>query len=115
MAKITINRVCNSCAGTGITQYYGGPELVCSGCDGDGEVVLADFGNQHACFTYQILEATDVTEYGALSDSNKNAYDMLLKCGIVDLSEGTQVRTNLWSMFDSESTTRANLITLLGE
>ena len=66
-------------------------------------------------YTYEIMEATDRSEFGALSDSNKGAYRDAMSCGIVDLSDGTQIRAALWGMFDAQSTTRANLITLLGE
>ena len=122
---------CSFCNGTGLIG-----DDPCEDCYGDGIIsttheyiaAVVKHTNEHLVktilgkdfadnlvATYKILEATDITEYGALSDSNKNAYNMLLQCGIVDLTDGTQIRTNLWSMFDSESTTRANLITLLGE
>lgn len=115
MAKITINRRCDSCNGSGVIQYYGGPEVQCDACEGSGEILLASFGDQAACFTYQISEATDATEWNALSAGNKDAYAMILSMGIVDLTDGTSIRTTLWAMFDAQSTTRAALITLLGE
>jgi len=71
--------------------------------------------NAEIVYTYEILEATDITEYGNLSDTNKNAYNRILQCGIVDISDGTVIRTNLWAMFDCDSDTRAALIELLGE
>lgn len=113
-------RICGYCGGDGLVDGGVGPEYTCPLCSGDGEYLTDTIrfdpdGGKSLIRTYEILEATDVTEYGNLSDSNKNAYNMLLQCGIVDLADGAKVRANLWGMFDSESTTRANLITLLGE
>jgi hypothetical protein len=66
-------------------------------------------------FTYEVSDNTVVAEYNALSDAQKDNYNVILSMGIVDLSAGTTTRASLWSMFDSESTTRANLLTLIGE
>ena len=63
--------------------------------------------------TYKIIEATDATEYAALSDANKDVYKMILSCGTVDLSDGTEVRARLLAMFGAGTTTRANLVTLV--
>ena len=65
--------------------------------------------------TYRILEATDITEYNALSDGNKSAYQIILSCGIVDYREGSSARTKLWSMFGEGTTTRENLEALIPE
>ena len=115
-------KVCSRCLGDGVAEVWVDKELVevdCPACQRTGyaipRVEESFLFNEGVVRTYEILEATDITEYGNLSDSNKNAYNMILQCGIVDLTDGTQIRTNLWAMFDSESTTRANLITLLGE
>ena len=79
------------------------------------DIATAQFFDTSIVSTYQVMEATDQTEFGALSDSNKTAYRDAMSCGTVDLTDGTQIRAALWSMFDAQSTTRANLITLLGE
>ena len=63
--------------------------------------------------TYKVLEATDASEYAALSDANKDAYKMILSCGEVDLSDGTAVRTKLLAMFGAGTTTRTNLVALV--
>ena len=63
--------------------------------------------------TYKIIEATDATEYAALSDANKDAYKMIVSCGTVDLADGTVVRTKLMAMFGAGTTTRANLVELV--
>jgi len=65
--------------------------------------------------SYEISDALDVTEYSALSVGNQAAVNIMLSQGLVNLAEGTNSRVALWALFDSESTTRANLITLLGE
>lgn len=36
-----INRLCNSCHGSGTIQYYGGPAQTCDACEGSGEILLA--------------------------------------------------------------------------
>ena len=63
----------------------------------------------------QIINATVNSEYNSLSDNHKEIYKMIISCGVLDLTEGTSIRTKLWNMFDENSTTRANLIELLGE
>jgi len=114
-------KVCTRCGGDGVYTVPlaegGGTEVDCATCRTLGKELVRQetILNAEIVYTYEILEATDITEYGNLSDTNKNAYNMALQCGIVDLTDGTQIRANLWAMFDAESDTRANLITLLGE
>ena len=111
------SETCLTCEGDGVISSihdYIATILKCAH-EVDIAILLGKDFTDGLVATYKIMEATDIDEYNALSDSNKNAYGMLISCGVVDLSDGTQIRTNLWSMFDSESTTRANLITLLGE
>lgn len=114
-----ITEVCNRCDGDGeyeIPQAGGSPIIVdCGSCGGLGveRTQRRDVLEGNIVYAYEILDATDTTEYNALSVANKVAYNMVLSCGIVDLSEGTQSHTKLWNIFDSESTTRANLIALL--
>ena len=103
--------LCLRCNGSG---RYSDEEDPCHGCNGDGycptnrlkpDVVLA----------YQISDALDVDEYAALSDANQAAVNIILSMGLVSLAAGTNNRAALWALFDAESTTRANLIALLGE
>ena len=115
MTEITIRRRCERCNGSGIFSIYGGPQTTCVACGGSGKISIADFGDNNAFFTYQIIEATVASEYNALSAANKDAYRQIISCGVVDLTDGTRIRTKLWNIFDSESETRAALITLLGE
>jgi len=114
MAEIIIKRRCERCNGSGIFSIYGGPQVECVGCGGSGKVSVATFGDS-IYFTYQIAEVTDIPEYNALSVALKQAYRDIISMGIVDLADGTAIRATLWAMFDAQSTTRANLITLLGE
>lgn len=107
-----IYRKCDKCSATGV---YAGME--CDHCTGLGYQSFGDTtppGIDHVQ-THEILDATDASEYNALSDNNKDAYKMIISCGLVDLSDNTSARTKLWNMFDAQSTTRANLITLLDE
>jgi hypothetical protein len=62
--------------------------------------------------TYRIVEATDSTEYNALSDTNKGRYALIISAGLVDLMDGTAIRSTLWSMFGDGTTTRDNIIAL---
>jgi len=63
--------------------------------------------------SYQVFDVTDIPEWGVLSGNNKATFELIIHCGMVNLNDGS-VKTALWAMFDSESTTRANLITLIG-
>ena len=121
---------CMICGGDGVVE----DGRSCSTCSGGGEIA-AGFGmtegHRMAMFnmvvelvtnttmptnvfhSYEILEATDETEYSALSDANKAMYNALINCGRVDMNDGKKGRTWLWTLFDSESTTRAALTALL--
>ena len=125
---------CPTC--TNGTASDGNP---CAICGGDGLIDLTDpafksidFGTRkvlsgivwdvlltnttmptNVFHAYEILEATDEAEYDALSDANKLVYNALISCGRVDMNDGKKGKTWLWSLFDSESTTRAALIALL--
>jgi hypothetical protein len=101
---------CEQCNGTGILEIYIHDDLENRITD----ILEADYINNRIP-TYQIIESTAASEYNALSDANKDAYRQIVSCGVVDLSEGTGIRTKLWNMFDEESETRTALITLLGE
>ena len=112
-------RTCIKCKGTGIFL-----EDDCDHCSGTGFLSFGEVGSdidvpvlatRIDTPTHHILECTTASEYTALSAANKDAYRQIISCGEVDLSDGTGIRTKLWNMFDENSTTRANLITLLGE
>jgi len=63
--------------------------------------------------TFRILEATTATDYNALSAGQKDAYKMILSCGLVDLAEGAPMKIRLWDLFGEETDTYANLESLL--
>jgi len=54
--------------------------------------------------TYNILEATDPAEWGALNADNKATYALLISAGTVNFAEGTLVRTILLGMFPAGNT-----------
>ena len=115
----TIARICPYCVDGQMETVNEAPEggliqVPCPYCDATGLVPWATFPNPYVR-TFNIIDNTDSTEYNALSDANKDAYKMIVSSGVVDLSDGTSIRTKLWNMFDDQSTTRANIITLLGE
>ena len=62
---------------------------------------MADFRIE----TYRILNATEASEYQALSAANKDFYKIIISAGIVNLEPGSIVRETLWGMFDDESVT----------
>ena len=124
---VDLKGACVKCYGSGLDE-----EGTCTVCGGIGTHTIGEVSGSHfddviatladisdkigdGIKTYQIMEATDITEFAALSTTNKTAYRQLISCGVVDLTAGTAIRASLWSMFDAQSTTRANLITLLGE
>lgn len=61
--------------------------------------------------THEIFEATDPTEWGALSADEKQRYQGILSMGTVDV-DGDNVRDAFLAMFAAGSTTRANLAAL---
>ena len=64
--------------------------------------------------SWKVLECLDATEHAALTDTQKDGVLHLLACGQVDLNDGKAGKVRLWNWFGAESTTVANLITLIG-
>jgi hypothetical protein len=119
---MTLTIPCRKCGGTGIHRYYisvgESQELVeepCDICGGDGRLEDGRLTDNipAATRTFRVLECVAPAEYAALSAGNKSILSMILSCGIVDLSEGTFVRTLLADMFGAGTTTRANLLALI--
>ena len=111
---------CRYCGGTGTAGGGINPDGDCPQCKGDkelyvGEVRWQDSVGKKLIHTYEISENTDPDEYNALSDAFKQVYRDITGMGVVDLAGGTVIRATLWLMFDENSTTRADLLTLLGE
>lgn len=100
---------CVTCNGTGLEGGF-----PCSGCGGNKKTLLrADHFPDDIFPTYKVVEATDDTEYSALSSAQKTVYSMIISLGTVDLSSGTAIKTKLWNMFGAGTTTRANLEALI--
>jgi len=105
---------CPRCLGTGIDDNGEHGPSSCLSCGGDGKLEhLVSMLPDDVYPTYKILEATDATEYAALSDANKDAYKMIISCGTVDLADGAVARDRLLAMFGAGTTTRANLVELV--
>ena len=91
-----------------------GIEIDCPNCGGTSYINWgAHVIPGYVFATYKIVEATIASEYSALSTANKTAYGMIVSLGTVDLSDGTATKDKLWDMFGAETTTRANLETLV--
>jgi len=86
---------------------------VCQHCDGTGWLAVGRVLGAGVYWSHQVVDVTNIPEYSALSDNNKATFNLIVSCGQVNLNDGA-VKTWLWSVFDSESTTRANYITLIG-
>lgn len=115
MDKI-FKKICHKCNGEGAwtKDTVGGSEVIdpCLVCNGEKYTPLYYISLPDKVFySHEILEATDPDEYDDLDDEEE--YDRLLNCGIVDLNDGKYGKTKLWELFDSESTTRANLVALI--
>lgn len=133
MALLEIHRTCELCNGVGEVHPHGeSTTTTCPACGGSGkmpfaESVLLDERLQaiedkidvlttlpvNIFYSYKIWEATNLTEFMALSDANKDSYRGLVRMGTIDLNEGSHSRNTLWTLFGSETTTRANLLALL--
>ena len=109
-------RPCQKCETSGVWN-----SMPCDHCGGTGYWSFGEIGpnpgsaGRDDYHTHEVLEATVAAEYNALSDANKDAYKQIISCGIVNLTDGNALRNKLWNMFDAQSTTRANLLTLLSE
>lgn len=62
--------------------------------------------------SHQIFNATDVSEYLVLTAANKALYQLVISQSHIDMADGKNARTALWTLFGEESATRANLAAL---
>jgi len=62
--------------------------------------------------TWRILEATEASEYTALSEGNKELYKLIISAGTVNFTNGCAVRARLLAMFGAETVTRTSLLDL---
>ena len=118
MAEIRVQRRCSRCLGTG-TDSDNQPPGSCTVCGGDGwldhdKINFTDLLLPTNVFHSHIVwEATDTTEYQALSDALEASYNKIVHMGTIDLNVGSNSRIVLWSLFDAQSTTRAAFLALL--
>lgn len=115
---INVSVSCPQCGGDGQIDLWENDQIIgqqsCPLCSGTGDYSTGVLGSDTLYFGYQILDETDATEYNNLSEANQEAYRMIIGCGIIDMADGTGSKTKLWNIFDAQSTTRANLISLIG-
>ena len=108
---------CGKCAGTGDriqNPYPGGGGQPCSDCNATGEIFEKYIYLPSGLFySHEVLECIDATEYGELTDAQKEGVQLILMCGLVDLNEGKAGRVRLLNWFGAESTTVTNLTALL--
>lgn len=109
--------VCPACNGAGTKVNGANPPDTspCPACNTTGMVdtpAILRFRNGYLLAT-DILNATVISEYQALTSTQKELYQMILSMAVVNVGEGTNVRTLLMSMFDVGSQTRANIQNLL--
>ena len=64
-------------------------------------------------WTYKIMNATVASEYNALSDANKAAYDLIISCGIISLDVDSDVLLKLFNLFPDGTDTYDNLVLLM--
>lgn len=62
----------------------------------------------------EIFSALDLTEYGALSGSEREAFALIVALGSIDATDAN-TRTLLGTIFPDPSTTRTNLLALAQE
>lgn len=113
-----ISEKCFKCNGSGIWLNItdGGeiPVNPCPVCNGTGKTKLFSVDLPDGVVeSYEVLQATDQTEYNSLTDAQKSGYALLLSCGKVDLGQGKFGRQKIVSWFGSESQTVANVSELI--
>lgn len=107
-------KVCPICEGT---KFYPiSSEEPCYACDGSGVKLNSPFrlGEDHY-YAHEILGCINDAEYTALNDVKKDGVRIILSLGIVDMGENAVCRTKLFNFFPEGTTTRINLLELLGE
>jgi len=63
----------------------------------------------------ELWECTLLAEYAALAQAARDAYQVLVSLGSIDVSEGSNSRMALAVLFGAGTQTRANLLALAGK
>jgi hypothetical protein len=63
--------------------------------------------------TFRIFNATDPTEYLALSSANKDLYHLVISQTYADMSDDKNSKVILWALFPEGSVTRESLTDLI--
>lgn len=119
MGNSDLKAPCAQCNGVGTVEVWVDNEQTgtetCPMCGGDTEMVTGsiDFGTK-VIRSDQFINATVTSEYHSLTGTERKRYDLIVSAGFVDMNDGT-VRTDILDMFDTESTTRSNILALIGE
>jgi len=121
MARYIVQNDCRTCMTTGVESSFdsnGDPIEIdpCSACGGSGyrNTGISTFDDSGDMIeAYLLVEALDVTEYDALTDSQKLNFITLMSAGMVDVSSGSNGRSMLVSLFGAGTTTRTNMLALL--
>ena len=90
MAAIIIERKCETCSGTGTITKYGQSPYTCPSCFGATKLPFADSDELDARLSalalptnvfrsHVVWEATDLTEYQALTEAQKEIVERILR------------------------------------
>lgn len=109
--KVYLKLFCPYCGSDGHMP----DESLCPSCEGTKELdcITVIHLPTNVFYSHEVLEAIDTTEYDGLTGPQRDGVKMLLSCGMVDLNDGKAGKVRLWNWFGSESTTVADLTTLL--
>lgn len=76
--------------------------------------VVTDTRDRQVIPAHEVFEAIDPNEMRLLADEQKGRLQSLLAMGLINI-QGANTRAMLGAMFDAQSATRPNLITLQAE
>jgi len=114
-----IVKKCYKCGGVGVwTKTTSTGTVVtdpCPLCLGETYLeILSTVLPDGIFYANEVYEAIDNEEHESLTVPKTRSVNAITGLGFIDLNEGSRARTVLWDLFDAESVTRANLITLMG-
>ncbi len=143
MADKHIHMNCPACHGSGVVienqalkDPPGSPdvfgEVPCERCEATGFLLFGELdadlitiledvqdkvdglpGDNDLYWAHEIWEVTDIAEFLAQSQANRDLYGSLMAMGVINLADGSSVKTFLWAMFPDGTTTRTALEALV--